>query len=123
MHNMLYIRGCNGVVSSSTRIFRRNYRCRAAGGEGSHASLHCDSQCCLHLSGSGDRRSYRGGGEEALFRTIIGPHASELIAEAALVLQNGLTASQLAHTPHVHSTFSEALKEAALALSSGAIHR
>lgn len=54
---------------------------------------------------------------------IIGAHASELIAEAALALQNGLTATQVAHTPHAHPTFSEAIKEAALALHGRAIHR
>lgn len=54
---------------------------------------------------------------------IIGAHASELIAEACLALQNGLTATQLAHTPHAHPTLSEALKEAALAVHSRAIHR
>ncbi len=54
---------------------------------------------------------------------IIGAHASELIAEGCLALQNGLTAAQLAHTPHAHPTLSEALKEAALAADSRAIHR
>jgi dihydrolipoamide dehydrogenase len=54
---------------------------------------------------------------------IIGAHASELIAEACLALQNGLTAAQVAHTPHAHPTLSEAMKEAALALHGKAIHR
>jgi dihydrolipoamide dehydrogenase len=54
---------------------------------------------------------------------IIGAHASELIATGCLALQNGLTATQLAHTPQAHPTLSEALKEAALALQGRAIHR
>ncbi len=54
---------------------------------------------------------------------IIGAHASELIAEGCLALQNNLTATQLAHTPHAHPTLSEAIKEAALALHGRAIHR
>lgn len=54
---------------------------------------------------------------------IIGAHASELIAEACLAIQNGLTALQIAHTPHAHPTLSEAIKEAALALHGRAIHR
>ncbi len=54
---------------------------------------------------------------------IIGAHASELIAEAGVALQNGLTVLQLAHTPHAHPTLSEALKEAALAVHSRPIHR
>ncbi|HUD00955.1 MAG TPA: FAD-dependent oxidoreductase, partial [Rhabdochlamydiaceae bacterium] len=54
---------------------------------------------------------------------IIGAHASELIAEGALAIQNGLTTLQLAHTPHAHPTLSEALKEAALGVHHRAIHR
>jgi dihydrolipoamide dehydrogenase len=54
---------------------------------------------------------------------IIGAHASELIAEACLAIQNGLTALQVAESPHAHPTLSEALKEAALALHGRAIHK
>jgi dihydrolipoamide dehydrogenase len=54
---------------------------------------------------------------------IIGAHASELIAVGCLALQNGLTATQLAHTPFAHPTLSEAIKEAALAVHGRAIHK
>jgi dihydrolipoamide dehydrogenase len=54
---------------------------------------------------------------------IIGAHASELIAVGCLALQNGLTATQLAHTPYAHPTLSEAIKEAALAVHGRAIHK
>lgn len=54
---------------------------------------------------------------------IIGAHASELIAEGALAIQNRLTTLELAHTPHAHPTLSEAIKEAALAVHHQAIHR
>jgi dihydrolipoamide dehydrogenase len=54
---------------------------------------------------------------------IIGAHASELIAEGALAIQNRLTTLELAHTPHAHPTLSEAIKEAALALHGRALHR
>ncbi len=54
---------------------------------------------------------------------IIGAHASELIAEGALAIQNRLTTLELAHTPHAHPTLSEALKEAALGVHHRAIHR
>jgi dihydrolipoamide dehydrogenase len=54
---------------------------------------------------------------------IIGAHASELIAEAALAIQHNLTALDIANTPHAHPTLSEAIKEAALALHKRAIHR
>jgi dihydrolipoamide dehydrogenase len=54
---------------------------------------------------------------------IIGAHASELIAEGALAIQNRLTTLELAHTPHAHPTLSEAIKEAALAVHGRALHR
>lgn len=53
---------------------------------------------------------------------ILGPHASELIAEAVLALRLRATAVQLADTCHAHPTLSEALKEAALAATGQAIH-
>ncbi len=53
---------------------------------------------------------------------IIGPSASELIAEATLALQLNATADQLADTCHAHPTLSEALKEAALGLFKAPIH-
>lgn len=54
---------------------------------------------------------------------ILGAHASELIAEAAMAIQKKSTALDIAHTPHAHPTLSEAIKEAALALHGRAIHR
>ncbi|MCR4392647.1 MAG: dihydrolipoyl dehydrogenase [Candidatus Acetothermia bacterium] len=50
---------------------------------------------------------------------IVGPHASDLIAEAALAIASGLTLAELAETVHAHPTFPEGLWEAALA----ALHR
>lgn len=44
---------------------------------------------------------------------VIGPRASELIAEATVVLEMGLDATQLSRIVHGHPTFSEALHEAA----------
>ncbi|MBK8480059.1 MAG: dihydrolipoyl dehydrogenase [Proteobacteria bacterium] len=44
---------------------------------------------------------------------IVGPHASELIAEAALALEMGAVLEDLTATIHPHPTFSEALMEAA----------
>ena len=43
---------------------------------------------------------------------IIGPHATELIAEGALAVRWGLTLSQFGDTVHAHPTLSEALREA-----------
>ncbi len=53
---------------------------------------------------------------------IISAHAGELIAEATLAIQVKATALDLAHTCHAHPTLSEALKEAALALTDKPIH-
>ncbi len=53
---------------------------------------------------------------------MIGPNASELIAEAVLAIQLKATADQLAETCFAHPTLSETLKEAALGLFSRPIH-
>lgn len=45
---------------------------------------------------------------------IVGPHASELLAEVALALGAGLSLDQVAQTIHAHPTFAEAVWEAAL---------
>ncbi len=53
---------------------------------------------------------------------IIGPHASELIAEAATVISFDGSIHDLAVTCHAHPTLAEAIKEAALAVNKEAIH-
>ena len=53
---------------------------------------------------------------------IIGPRATDLIAEAALAVQNGLTVEQIDLTIHAHPTLPESLMEAALAAQGRAIH-
>jgi dihydrolipoamide dehydrogenase len=47
---------------------------------------------------------------------IVGPNAGELIAEAALAVEAGLLAEDLALTIHAHPTLSETLMEAAESL-------
>ncbi len=54
---------------------------------------------------------------------IIGPHASELIAEAVLAIEYQASSEDLARTVHAHPTLSEALHEAALAVDRRAIHK
>lgn len=54
---------------------------------------------------------------------IVGSHASELIACAAIAIEKKLTVSDLYHVPFAHPTLSEIFKEAALALHKRAIHR
>ncbi|MBN8912986.1 MAG: dihydrolipoyl dehydrogenase [Rhizobiales bacterium] len=53
---------------------------------------------------------------------IIGANASELIAEAAVIMEFGGSAEDLARTCHAHPTLSEAVKEAALSVDKRAIH-
>ncbi len=53
---------------------------------------------------------------------IIGPNASELIAEAVVALESELTAEDLARTIHGHPTLSEGMHEAALDVDGRAIH-
>jgi dihydrolipoamide dehydrogenase len=53
---------------------------------------------------------------------IIGPHASDLIHEAALAIKHGLKAKDIAETIHAHPTLSETLMEAAEDVHGEAIH-
>jgi dihydrolipoamide dehydrogenase len=53
---------------------------------------------------------------------IIGPHATDLIAEAGPLLKLECTAEELAATIHAHPTLSEAMHEAAHALLGHALH-
>jgi dihydrolipoamide dehydrogenase len=53
---------------------------------------------------------------------ILGPRASDLIAEAALAVEFGASAEDIARTVHAHPTLPEAVKEAALAVAKRAIH-
>ncbi|KHJ77542.1 pyridine nucleotide-disulfide oxidoreductase, dimerization domain protein [Oesophagostomum dentatum] len=46
---------------------------------------------------------------------IIGPNAGEMIAEAALALEYGASAEDVARVCHPHPTLSEAFREANLA--------
>ncbi len=62
------------------------------------------------------------GSGELLGVHIAGPQATELIAEAALALRMEATLADVAACIHAHPTLSEALREAALDASGGAIH-
>ncbi len=53
---------------------------------------------------------------------IIGPHASDLIHEAAVALKAGLKTKDIAETIHSHPTLSEAMMEAAEDVHGEAIH-
>jgi len=53
---------------------------------------------------------------------LLGPRASDMIAEAALAMEFQGSAEDVARTVHAHPTLPEAVKEAALAVAGRAIH-
>jgi dihydrolipoamide dehydrogenase len=60
--------------------------------------------------------------DEVLGVHIIGPHATDLIAEAGVALRLECTTEELAHTIHAHPTLSEGVLEAAHAAMGRPIH-
>lgn len=53
---------------------------------------------------------------------IVGPHATDLIAEAALAIELGATVEQITKVIHAHPTLAETIMEAAEAVHGRAIH-
>jgi dihydrolipoamide dehydrogenase len=53
---------------------------------------------------------------------IIGPRAGDLIAEAAVAIEFGASAEDIARSSHAHPTLAEALKEAAMGVAGRTIH-
>jgi dihydrolipoamide dehydrogenase len=60
--------------------------------------------------------------DRILGAAIIGPMAGDLIHEICVAMEFGAAAEDLARTCHAHPTYSEAVREAALACGNGAIH-
>jgi len=60
--------------------------------------------------------------EQLLGAAAVGPHATELIAEATTAIRAELTVRELGRTIHAHPTFSEAWLETAHAVHGEAIH-
>ena len=54
---------------------------------------------------------------------IVGPHATDIIAEGVLAVRHGLTATQVAETIHSHPTLPEAVGEAMHDVHGRAIHK
>lgn len=54
---------------------------------------------------------------------IVGPYASELIAEAVVAMEFAASSEDIARIVHAHPTLSEAVHEAALAVDKRAIHK
>jgi dihydrolipoamide dehydrogenase len=53
---------------------------------------------------------------------ILGPNASELIAELVVAIEFGASAEDIARSTHAHPTLSESVKEAALGVDKRSIH-
>jgi len=53
---------------------------------------------------------------------LMGPYGGELIHEICVAMEFGASAEDIARTCHAHPTFSEAMREAALACGDGPIH-
>lgn len=53
---------------------------------------------------------------------IVGPRASDMIAEAVIAMEFSASAEDIARTCHAHPTLSEVMKEAAMAVDRRAIH-
>ena len=60
--------------------------------------------------------------DEILGVHIIGPRATELVAEAVMALRMEVTVEELIRTIHAHPTMSEAVGEASHAAHGAAIH-
>jgi dihydrolipoamide dehydrogenase len=54
---------------------------------------------------------------------ILGPRASDLIAEAVVAMEFGASAEDIARTCHAHPTFTEAVREAALAVDGRSLNQ
>ena len=59
---------------------------------------------------------------EVLGMHIIGPQATDLIAEAVLGMSIEMTKEVLAHAVHPHPTLSESVKEAVMTICGGTVH-
>ena len=60
--------------------------------------------------------------DRVLGASIIGPAAGDMIHEICVAMEFGASAQDIALTCHAHPTYSEAVREAALACGDGAIH-
>ena len=60
--------------------------------------------------------------DKVLGAHIVGAHAGDMIAEMVLAMEFGASSEDIARTCHAHPTYSEAIKEAALAVDKRPIH-
>lgn len=87
-------------------MFMGNARAKAVGqAEGAFAKIIVDAET-----------------DRVLGAAIIGPSAGDMIHEICVAMEFGASAQDIALTCHAHPTYSEAVREAALACGDGPIH-
>ena len=86
-------------------FFKANGRARAMGCEDGFVKFCADAKT-----------------DRLLGAHIVGPMASELIAEIAIAFEFGASAEDIARSVHAHPTLAEVIKEAALDVDGRAIH-
>ena len=62
------------------------------------------------------------GTDQVLGVHIVGPHATDLVAEAATAMNLEITAAELGRAVHAHPTLAETMMEAAHATHGACIH-
>ena len=92
-------------VAVGTFPFLANGRARAMGEKDGQVKLVADART-----------------DRVLGAHIVGPHASDLIAELVFAMEMGASAEDVGRSIHAHPTLPEAVKEAALAVGRRAIH-
>lgn len=92
-------------VAVGTFPFLANGRARAMGERDGQVTIVADAKT-----------------DRVLGAHIVGPRASDLVAEMVLAIELGASAEDVARTVHAHPTLPEAVKEAALAVARRAIH-
>ena len=85
-----------------------------------------DAELWIKIPGESDGSCNRGIADATTDRVlgvhIVGAAAGDLIAEAAVAMAFGASSEDIARASHAHPSLAEAVKEAALAAGSGAIH-
>jgi dihydrolipoamide dehydrogenase len=93
------------AVAVGTFPFTANARARALGETEGQAKVVADAKT-----------------DRVLGVHIVGPRASDMIAEATIAMEFSASAEDIARTVHAHPTLPEAVKEAALAVAKRAIN-
>ena len=92
-------------ITTGTSLFAANGRARAMGERDGLVKIVADAR-----------------NDRILGLHILGPYASELIAEAVVAIEFSASAEDIARTSHAHPTLAEAVREAALAVAKRSIH-